>query len=262
MAALREELAGAGAARDEAEARVAALREELAGAGAARDEAEARVAALEPEVDAGRSGRRAAEARARVLEADVQAARVARTAAEARAATLGADLEAARGALRPPPTPAGTAGDTRLAALWALAELAQRRAWRLSLATPDAAADGLGGALRMEVDRIREEVGTPGSLEAHLEPAVAADDATLALLAARELLATLAPHTEAYDMTVDRDGARLTISVVCTGWDGPSESADEVSRLLAAVAPAGADLRLDASAEGRLEATLELPLRG
>jgi hypothetical protein len=91
---------------------------------------------------------------------------------------------------------------------------------------------------------------------------VSPDDAVLALLAARELLATLAPHTEAYDVEVERQGAGLTVRVACTGWDGPTEAADDVSRLLAALAPAGADLQLAAGDDGRLEATMTIPLLG
>ena len=56
--------------------------------------------------------------------------------------------------------------------------------------------------------------------------------------------------------------AHLAIEVVCTGWEGPAAAADDVSRLLAAVAPAGGDLQLDADADGRLRATLQLPLAG
>ena len=57
-------------------------------------------------------------------------------------------------------------------------------------------------------------------------------------------------------------GADLAIDVVCTGWEGPAEAADDISRLLAAVAPAGGNLSLDTDADGRLRARLRLPLIG
>ena len=63
-------------------------------------------------------------------------------------------------------------------------------------------------------------------------------------------------------MAIEHEGQQLAIEVVCTGWEGPAEAADDVSRLLAAVAPAGGNLSLDTDAEGRLRATLQLPLGG
>jgi hypothetical protein len=151
--------------------------------------------------------------------------------------------------------------EPRLGVLWSLAQLEQQRAWRLSLAPaarPEP--DGLAGLLAMEVERIREEVGTPGSLDVELEPPVAADDAVLAFVAARELLAVLVPHTQAFDLAVGRDGTRLEVEVVCVGWEGPDSAADDIGRLLATVAPAGGDLQVDADDDGRLRATMQLPL--
>ena len=219
--------------------------------------------------DRAQEGKGAAEARLGALEAESAAAE--RTAAD-RVAALEAEVAAGRDAAQ-----AGTAAvaaqavaearlgtvEPRLAALWALALLEQQRTWRLSLASPNAAGpDGLAGALAMEVDRIREEVGTPGTLELRLDPPVATGDAALALLAARELLAALVPHTQSYDVVVGREGPRLSVDVVCTGWEGPTEAADDVSRLLAAVAPTGGDLQLDADTDGRLLARLQIDLAG
>ena len=153
------------------------------------------------------------------------------------------------------------AAKARLTALWALVELAEQRAWRLSQGSNiKGGPDGLPGALAMEVDCIREEVGTPGSLAIQVDPPVAPDDAAFALVAARELLAILVPHTQAYDVVVGRTGSRLAIEVVCSGWEGPDDVADDVSRLLAAVAPTGGDLQLDADSDERLRVTLQLPL--
>jgi hypothetical protein len=189
-----------------------------------------------------------------IVAAGLAVALVRRTAAmrelRARLSELEAKAEMGKGGSEP-----------RLLVLWALAQLEQQRAWRLSLApAPSSEPDGLAELLAMEVDRIREEVGTPGSIDVRLEPPVAADDAVLALLAARELLAVLVPHTQAYDLAVERDGAHLEVEVICDGWEGPDTAADDIGRLLATVAPAGGDLQLEADDKGRLRATLQLPL--
>jgi hypothetical protein len=204
----------------------------------------ARQSALKAEVAAGAALRQARDAAA-----------AAHHATERRLAEAEAELQAARAALAAPGPP-----DARLAALWALAQIEQQRAWRLSTGSDFDGDTGLGPALAMEVERIREDVGTPGSLDARLDQPVAEHDAAFALSAARGLLAVLVPHTQAYDMAIEQDGSRLAIEVVCTGWEGPAEAADDVSRLLAAVAPAGGNLSLDTVPDGRLRATLQLPL--
>jgi hypothetical protein len=63
-------------------------------------------------------------------------------------------------------------------------------------------------------------------------------------------------------MAVERDGSRLAIEVVCSGWEGPDDVADDVSRLLGAVGPTGGDLQLDVDGDGRLRVTLQIPLGG
>lgn len=210
-----------------------------------KEQAEARSATLSAQAVAATTANHAAKARITALETQVESAEQQTQRAEARLAALEAK------------------GDPRLVALWALAQLEQQRAWRLSLAAViEGEPDGLRGALAMEVDRIREEVGTPGTLDLKVDPPVTVDDAALALLAARELLASLVPHTQAYDMVIGRDGSRLDIEVVCTGWEGPAEAADDISRLLAAIAPAGGDLQLDTDADGRLRAVVQLQLGG
>jgi hypothetical protein len=197
--------------------------------------------------------------------AATQAAEVRSAASEATAARAAAEVEhvqAAAAAERAAAEAADSQAGDRLTALWALAQIEQQRTWRLTTGSSLDPDPGLAAALAMEVERIREEVGTPGSLETRLEAPVAIHDASLALFAARELLAVLVPHTQAYDMAIEQEGPQLAIEVVCTGWEGPAEAADDVSRLLAAVAPAGGNLSVDTDPDGRLRATLVLPLAG
>jgi hypothetical protein len=234
------------------------LRRERDAAKSAKEALDARLAALETEAAAAATEPPAEpEPDATVSEPEAEAEAAAATGAGS--ATDGSAVPAT--AAEPAPT-GSPAIEARLAALWALAQIEQQRTWRLSMASAVDGDPGLAGALAMEVDRIREDVGTPGSLETRLDAPVAVPDAALALLAARELLAALVPHTQAYDMAVGCDGSLLAIEVVCTGWEGPAEAADDVSRLLAAIAPAGGNLSLDTDPDGRLRATLQLPLTG
>ena len=142
--------------------------------------------------------------------------------------------------------------------------LEQQRQWQLSVAgtTPSAggAPDGLVGVLTIEVERIREEVGTPGSLDVGMTPPATADDNALIFHATRQLLALLVPHTQAFDLVLHRLDDDAVLELTCSGWEGPDHVADGVGRLLEAVAPAGGDLELDTLPGDRLQATLRLPL--
>jgi len=121
------------------------------------------------------------------------------------------------------------------------------------------APDNLPGALDIEVERIREEVGTPGTLTIDLAATTAEDDA-LVFHATRQLLALLVPHTQAFDLVLQRVDDHAVLELTCSGWEGPDQVADGVGRLLEAVAPAGGDLELDMLPDDRLQATLRLPL--
>jgi len=132
--------------------------------------------------------------------------------------------------------------DGRLPALWALTLLEQQRQWQLTTGAAPLgvkAPDTLPGALDIEVERIREEVGTPGTLTVDLATATTADDA-LVFHATRQLLALLVPHTQAFDLVVQRVDDHVVIELTCSGWEGPDQVAEGVGRLLEAVAPRAA----------------------
>jgi hypothetical protein len=154
-------------------------------------------------------------------------------------------------------------GDGRLPSLWALTLLEQQRQWRLTKPAASLAfrapAD-LSGALDVEVERIREEVGTPGTLTVD-GPATNPGDDALVFHATRQLLALLVPHTQAFDLVLQRVDDQAVVELTCSGWEGPDQVAEGVGRLLEAVAPAGGDLELDTLPDDRLQATLRLPLR-
>lgn len=181
-------------------------------------------------------------------------------------AAPGAGVALASGAPEGAPAPVSPAQppDARLGSLWALTVLEQQRQWQLSVAgttpSPGSAPDGLVGVLTVEVERIREEVGTPGSLDVGMTPPATADDNALIFHATRQLLALLVPHTQAFDLVLHRLDDDAVLELTCSGWEGPDHVADGVGRLLEAVAPAGGDLELDTLPGDRLQATLRLPL--
>jgi len=121
------------------------------------------------------------------------------------------------------------------------------------------APDNLPGALDIEVERIREEVGTPGTLTVNLSTTTT-DDNALVFHATRQLLALLVPHTQAFDLVLQRVEDHAVLELTCSGWEGPDQVAEGVGRLLEAVSPAGGDLELDMLPDDRLQATLRLPL--
>jgi hypothetical protein len=154
--------------------------------------------------------------------------------------------------------------DRRLPSLWALTLLEQERQWRLGQAAGSDVESGgrpdqLDGVLAVEVERIREEIGTPGSLDARVSPPVSAGDAALIFHATRQLLGLLVPYTQAFDLSVGRTGDEVVLELTCSGWEGTASLADGVGRLLEAVAPAGGDIELDLLDDERLQAVLRLP---
>ena len=152
----------------------------------------------------------------------------------------------------------------RLEALWALVRLEQHRSWRLTLAPtavgwPDEPLPDLTGILNMEVERIREEVGTPGSVEASVN-GVRAEDAVLCVSATRELLRVLTMHTHAYEVSAWTKYGQLMVEVLCSGWEGNEGVLADTSSIRDAIEPLGGDLRLEPPRKSRLRATMSLPL--
>jgi hypothetical protein len=156
------------------------------------------------------------------------------------------------------------AAESRLEALWALVRLEQHRSWRLTLAPssagwPDEPLPDLPGILHMEVERIREEVGTPGSVEVSIDE-VPAEDAVLCVSATRELLRVLTLHTHAYEISVWTKYAKLNVEVLCSGWEGDNGALADTASIRDAVVGLGGDLHLEPPRKNRLRATLTLPL--
>ncbi|HWG74510.1 MAG TPA: hypothetical protein VG184_10710 [Acidimicrobiales bacterium] len=155
-------------------------------------------------------------------------------------------------------------GVAHLQALWSLALLDQDRSWRLTMALPQGTDDGhrsrsLADALEGEVSRIREETGTPGTLEVSLDDEPGPGDALLVLRCVQGLLAVLARHSQAFDLRVVTGDGRLVATVACDDFDGPDTVADETTALLSAVRGARGEVDIDRDTDGRLRATFSLP---
>jgi hypothetical protein len=156
------------------------------------------------------------------------------------------------------------ASRSRLEALWTLVRLEQHRSWRLTLAPssagwPDEPLPDLTGILKMEVERIREEVGTPGSVEASIDD-VRPEDAVLCVSATRELLRVLTMHTHAYEVSAWTKYGQLNVEVLCSGWEGNDVVLADTAGIRDALVPVGGDLRLEPPRKSRLRATLSLPM--
>jgi len=217
---------------------------------------------------AAQAARRAAadvEERLRRAETDRHAAFNIGAQAEraAMAATRRAAEAEARHAELPSTVPVATEAQGRLEALWLLTRLAtaweQRHAAGLSTAAARFGDGALGDILAGEVSRIREEAGTPGSVQVSIDPPPDAAEAIVMVHSIQLLLSALARHCQGYDLSVRRSERGITAIVVCEGFDGPDTVADDTTAVLVAVAPAGGDVALDRDPDGRLRAQLSFP---
>ena len=160
-----------------------------------------------------------------------------------------------------------SAARAHLEALWALACLEQGRAWRLTMAMPDEPQaqeepPTLRRAVEREIERIREETGTPGQLSATLPDELAAGDALVVLRALQSLMAILTRYSDAFDLHLSVEDERLVAGLTCEGFNGPDTVADEATSLLRALGPAQGEIDVKRDDAGRLAARLVIPLAG
>jgi hypothetical protein len=222
-------------------------RTEAAGAAAAADavlrEARAETSAAE---------RRADEAERRAADADKRAARAGRRGKKA--------ADAPR--QEPEPSESGVAVVADVAdALWELERLRLEREWNAigGLAMPMPAGwDGTDGtdlsaAVAVELEVIREVVGTPGRITTPTQP-VTADPATAIILTrlAGELLRSLARGGLELNVSIEADD-ELAVAVATAA----AETAEDLSRLATAASRAGGRLDVQPVDEGvRVEVRL------
>lgn len=223
-------------------------------------EAQARLAAAAASADDAerRNASAAAAAQAQIVSERNRAQHAADRATQAEARLALDRQEAGRSS-----APADAA---RLKALWSLALLDQDRTWRLTMAMPQGTDDkplarNLADALEGEVSRMREETGTPGTLDMALDGEPQPGDALLVLRGVQGMLAVLGRHSQAFDLYVGTDEGCLVATIACDDFDGPDTVADETTALLRAVQPAGGELDIDKDVDGRLRARFILPAR-
>jgi hypothetical protein len=245
-------------ARAEEEAR---QRTEAAGAAATADavlrEARAETAAAErradeSQVSAEQARRDADEAERRAADADKRAARAGRRGKKAADAPQ----------QEPEPSGSGGAVVADVAdALWELERLRLEREWNAigGLAMPMPAGwDGTDGtdlsaAVAVELEVIREVVGTPGRMATPAQP-VTADPATAIIVTrlAGELLRALARGGLELSVSIEADD-ELAIAVAT----GAAETVEDLSRLATAASRAGGRLDVQPVDEGvRVEVRL------
>ena len=214
-----------------------------------------------------------AEARRRADETEDRVAKARRDLEEAERRAADADKRAARadrrGRQRVVPAPvkaeSSASGDTAVAdvadALWELERLRLEREWYAigGLAMPMPAGwdggDGtdLSAAVAVELEVIREVVGTPGRLDPPTRP-VTADPATAIIVTrlAGELLRTLARGGLELSVSIEDDD-ELAVAVAT----GATETAEDLSRLAAAADRAGGSLDVRSLDDGvRVEVRL------
>jgi hypothetical protein len=245
-------------ARAEEEAR---QRTEAAGAAATADavlrEARAETAAAErradeSQVNAEHARRDADEAKRRAADADKRAARAGRRGKKAADAPQ----------QEPEPSGSGGAVVADVAdALWELERLRLEREWNAigGLAMPMPAGwDGTDGtdlsaAVAVELEVIREVVGTPGRIATPAQP-VTADPATAIIVTrlAGELLRALARGGLELSVSIEADD-ELAVAVAT----GAAETVEDLSRLATAASRAGGRLDVQPVDEGvRVEVRL------
>jgi hypothetical protein len=120
----------------------------------------------------------------------------------------------------------------------------------------------LADAIRVELEVLREEVGTHAELASvDLDDPVDAREALTVLRVVQELTATLAKRAEELTVAVTRDGDTTVVTVGAIGWSEAAPNAAAFESGLAAL-DGTLELRPDPDAEETLLAVVRLGIRG
>ena len=243
----------AGAARAAAERTAKASEEAAAAARAEADEARAAADTARQEADQARAAQQDADERAAAADARAEAARgdAAEAADRAEQAALAARA----------------AGLPWVEVLWRLEGLRAERTWRSvapgsdALPTPASTAAFVRQGLEVELQWLREVVGTPGRLVAPDDPDTgpSAPPAPLvALRMAQEALDVLAKKAEELDVAVTGDAATLEVRIGAADPDAPVDPEGRLARLADATGAVGAKVELE-EGDGRAVVRLAVP---
>lgn len=135
------------------------------------------------------------------------------------------------------------AGDSRATGLWQLERLRQNRL--AGIRTLHAAATGpgvnlaadLGDAITLELELMREEVGTYAEItDIDLGNPVSPREALAVLRVVQEMAAALAKRSDELKISIDRDGDAARVTVQAAGWSaGASPNHTTLERSVAAL---------------------------
>jgi hypothetical protein len=157
-----------------------------------------------------------------------------------------------------------SAGDTRATGLWQLERLRQNRLAGVRTLHAVAAGPGmnlaadLGEAITLELELMREEVGTYAEVTGiDLGNPVSPREALAVLRVVQEMAAALAKRSDELKISIDRDGDSARITVLAAGWSEGVRSDSTLERSVAAL-DGTLDLRPEA---GVLTAEVRIPDR-
>ncbi len=246
-AASASEAASASALASAAEASVQEVTARASAAETSAQEIAARASAAEASAEEAAASADAASARARDAEAQV--------------ASLQQQLAQAAAPSVPAAGPSADPGGPVIDAVWALqhlqVRLARRDLARISTAVQDTDGPGsLADALGEEVTRIREEIGTPGELEADLPEEPPPAVSLLVLRATETLLPILTRRSDAYDLRLTGGGPQVEVTVACEGTEPDGFPDADTDAVAAAIAGAGGTLTFARTDDGRVLARL------
>jgi hypothetical protein len=134
-----------------------------------------------------------------------------------------------------------TAGDTRAGGLWALERIRQNRlagtpALRTSAGPGIDIAEDLRSAIALELELLREEVGTYAEVTGvDLGSPVSPREALAVLRVVQEIAAALAKRSDELKIAVGRDGDSARVTVTASGWSEAAPNSGILERSVTAL---------------------------
>jgi hypothetical protein len=135
-----------------------------------------------------------------------------------------------------------SAGDTRATGLWQLERLRQNRLAGIRTLHAVVAGPGmnlaadLGDAIALELELMREEVGTYAEVTGiDLGNPVSPREALAVLRVVQEMAAALAKRSDELKISIDRDGDAARVTVLAAGWTEGTRNESTLERSVAAL---------------------------
>jgi len=132
---------------------------------------------------------------------------------------------------------------------------------------PESPSDGLVAALGWELERLREEVGVPASLETDVPTWLPPATALVALRLTQEIVAGLVKDSNSLEVRVDTLGVldgegepSLTVHVSCAGCPRPLAETSAVAQLTATAARLDTKVTVDDLGDSTSLVVLHVPI--